>query len=147
VTFYQINIRCNRRHCCTVCSENHAPILINGDTTLEVQFGQTYTSLVTVRVLDADGDTVSFSVTTDSPPGLNIDKTSGALSWTSVPDMGQGNSRKTLKVVIIDGKVQVLWVPHVKFCKCQVRHMCTQRQDVNCLTRRMITTNELRWSV
>ncbi len=147
MTFYQINIRCNRRHCCTVSSENHAPILINGDTTLEVQFGQTYTSLVTVRVLDADGDTVSFSVTTDSPPGLKIDKTSGALSWTSVPDMSQCNSRKTLKVVITDGKVQVLWVPHVKFCKCQVRPMCTRRQDINCLTRRMITTNEIRWSV
>ena len=101
-------------------SENHAPIVLNGDVTLEVQLGQTYTGLVTVRVQDADGDTVSFSVTTDSPPGLTIDKTSGALSWTSVPDISRGTSRKTIKVVITDGKVQVLWVPDVKFCKCQV---------------------------
>lgn len=114
----------NRNQCCIVYPENHAPRVLNGDVTLEIQFGEIYLSLMTVQVQDADGDTVSFSVTSDSPPGLAVNSNSGTLSWINVPDMSLDATRKTVKVIVADGKVDVIWVPRVNFCKCEVRHMC-----------------------
>jgi len=107
-------------HRCGVHTENHSPTILNGDATLDVQLGQSYSTLMTVQVQDTDGDTMSFSLTSDSPPGLTINKHTGALSWLTVPDMSLDATRKTVKVVVTDGKVDVLWVPNVKFCKCQV---------------------------
>ena len=106
---------------CTVLAENHSPTMLNPNVALEVRLGQTYTSLMTVQVQDSDGDRVSFSLSSDSPQGLVIGASSGVLSWASVPDMSLPTTRKTAKVVITDGKVDVLWVPNIKFCKCQVR--------------------------
>ena len=105
----------------TVLAENHSPTVLNPNVVLEVSLGQTYTSLMIVQVQDSDGDRVSFSLSSDSPPGLAIGASSGILSWASVPDMSLPTTRKTAKVVITDGKVDVLWVPNIKFCKCQVR--------------------------
>ncbi|KAK2160224.1 hypothetical protein NP493_1661g00003 [Ridgeia piscesae] len=104
--------------------ENHSPTILNGDATLDVQLGQSYSTLMTVQVQDTDGDTMSFSLTSDSPPGLTINKHTGALSWLTVPDMSLDATRKTVKVVVTDGKVDVLWVPNVKFCKCQNGGKC-----------------------
>ena len=101
-------------------TENHSPTILNGDATLDVQLGQSYSTLMTVQVQDTDGDTMTFSLTSDSPPGLTIDKNTGALSWLTVPDMSLDATRKTVKVIVTDGKVDVMWVPNVKFCKCQV---------------------------
>ncbi|KAI0239341.1 Mucin-like protein [Lamellibrachia satsuma] len=109
--------------------ENHSPTVLNGDVALEVQLGQTYSSLMTVQVQDSDGDSVTFSVTSDSPQGLAIDKHSGTLSWVTVPDMSLDATRKTVKVVITDGKVDVLWVPNVKFCKCENGGKCNFAVD------------------
>ena len=105
-----------------ICAENQAPRIVNSGAVLEVKLGASYTSLLTLRATDGDGDSLSFTLGTAPPPGLSIHKDSGLIAWLSVPDLSTAAAAAaSVQFWVTDGKVAILWTPTVKFCKCQVR--------------------------
>ena len=76
------------------------PPVVSSSTTFDVEENQT--SIGSVVASDADGDTVSYSVSGDDASSVNIDSSTGVLSFISPPDYESVQSY-SLTAVASDG--------------------------------------------
>ena len=81
--------------------------------------GQSYSELVVLDVYDADGDDVTVYLASGAPRGVQLFSSTRKLRWNNVPDTASG----TIEVFLSDGQATSSWVPEVKICSCQVKHL------------------------
>lgn len=96
-------------------SANYPPEITNGNVTMEVSVGATYTLQLTATDKNA-GDTIFFLINDDAPSGLVVNNVTGILTWTNIPDLETAK----IQVTVSDRKAQSLWTPKIEYCKCQV---------------------------
>ncbi|KAK3103588.1 hypothetical protein FSP39_020372 [Pinctada imbricata] len=99
---------------------NYPPEITNGNVTLEVIVGSSYSSLLTLVTQDRNGDSVTLTVNADAPSGVTINSNTKQLSWTSVPDITTG----TLEITASDGNAQSIFIPKIELCNCQNGGTC-----------------------
>lgn len=98
---------------------NYPPEITNGNVTMEVSVGATYTLQLTATDKNA-GDTIFFLINDDAPSGLVVNNVTGVLTWTNIPDLETAK----IQVTVSDRKAQSLWTPKIEYCKCQNGGRC-----------------------
>ena len=95
---------------------NRAPVVLNSDARIHVVAGESYTSLLTLDVYDADGDAITMTLNSGTPSGVRLIASTRTLRWTNIPSTASG----VIEVFLSDGQATSSWVPEVKICNCQV---------------------------
>ncbi|XP_065939071.1 uncharacterized protein [Magallana gigas] len=93
---------------------NYPPEIANGNVTIEVSVGATYSLHLTATDKNA-GDIIFFLINDDAPSGLLVTNDTHNLTWTNIADLETAK----IQVTVSDGKAQSLWTPKIEYCKCQ----------------------------
>jgi len=75
-----------------------------------------YSYITSIIATDSDLDSISYSLASTAPKGMNVDPVSGAISWSNVIDNKVGN----IQVIAFDGTANSVLGLTIKLCKCQV---------------------------
>ena len=78
--------------------------------------GKSYSLISYVRATDTNNDVIKYGVGDSPPEGLLVNPTTGAISWSNVPDDTSG----ALEVTASDGTAKSVLPVTVKLCKCAV---------------------------
>ena len=102
---------------------NFPPIFTDTETTLALEAGQSYPSLHTLAVTDANNDDITLTVADGTVDGVTVNSETRVVSFTNVPDtfpLPSDPFSFKIKIAASDGQVTAIWEPKIKYCICQV---------------------------